>query len=630
MRTTSELLLTFLLNAGWQLALIAGFAVLGDLLLGRALVRVRHLLWVAALAISFLLPLITVLNSPRQRAVSTSAPQEIVIDQSPIAYIAQSSAPGLLERLTSPVHISEKIATGVLALYALFLLYRGARLFQAWRNTRAARRDALPLELSESVQSIVANCQKAVGVSTATILSSSSMPIPATLGVFHPLVILPDALVRGANRDELVAAIGHELVHVSRRDYLLNLIYELIFLPLSFHPAAALMKRRITQTRELRCDELVAERLLHPEVYARSLVKLAGSAMPFTRGAQTITVGIADADILEVRIMSLFKKAKLNTRRNGFLVLAAALLLAIPCVAAASFGFHFNVDPATASLTGQEPSAENQMKREKRALEEQQIKEREREDRELRERIEKETNPEIKAKLQTLLERRQQERDRAKVDMSGYTFTINGEGAQREREIEAKQKAELARLARISMDQAIQIAISQTPGKVLECSLIGEHWEAPGKLAADGQVLYHVVILGGDEANPTTTHVLVNAIDGTIFKNAKERREVGLTIAAPPAAERALLVGVLNSKALEMPSPEYPVIARSAHASGAVQVQITVDENGQVVAARAISGHPLLQAAAVKAARQASFSPSSVNGEPKKVSGVLVYNFVAQ
>ena len=72
------------------------------------------------------------------------------------------------------------------------------------------------------------------------------------------------------------------------------------------------------------------------------------------------------------------------------------------------------------------------------------------------------------------------------------------------------------------MEQAIQIATSQQPGKVLECSLNGEHWEEPGKLAKDGQVFYHVVILSGDEASPEATHVLVNAIDGTILKTEKE------------------------------------------------------------------------------------------------------------
>jgi uncharacterized membrane protein YkoI len=86
----------------------------------------------------------------------------------------------------------------------------------------------------------------------------------------------------------------------------------------------------------------------------------------------------------------------------------------------------------------------------------------------------------------------------------------------------ALMQSALVRLAKISMEQAIQIATSQQPGKVLECSLNGEHWEEPGKLAKDGQVFYHVVILSDDEANPVKTHVLVNAIDGTIFKVGKE------------------------------------------------------------------------------------------------------------
>jgi uncharacterized membrane protein YkoI len=94
-----------------------------------------------------------------------------------------------------------------------------------------------------------------------------------------------------------------------------------------------------------------------------------------------------------------------------------------------------------------------------------------------------------------------------------------------ERERRDMQQAELARLAKISMDQAIQTATAQHPGKVLECSLNGEHWEAPGKLAKDGQVFYHVVVLSGDEANPVRTHVLVNAIDGTIFRSETEENK---------------------------------------------------------------------------------------------------------
>jgi len=85
--------------------------------------------------------------------------------------------------------------------------------------------------------------------------------------------------------------------------------------------------------------------------------------------------------------------------------------------------------------------------------------------------------------------------------------------------------------------------------------------------------------------------------------------------------------GVLNGKAISLPKPAYPAIAKSAHASGTVTVQVLIDENGSVVAAHATSGHSLLQAAAVQAARDAKFSPTRLSGQPVKVSGVITYHF---
>ncbi len=87
--------------------------------------------------------------------------------------------------------------------------------------------------------------------------------------------------------------------------------------------------------------------------------------------------------------------------------------------------------------------------------------------------------------------------------------------------------------------------------------------------------------------------------------------------------------GVLNGKAISLPLPRYPPIARQAHASGTVVVQVIIDENGNVMSATPISGHPLLQTAAVGAARQAKFSPTLLSGERVKITGVIRYNFVA-
>jgi TonB family protein len=88
--------------------------------------------------------------------------------------------------------------------------------------------------------------------------------------------------------------------------------------------------------------------------------------------------------------------------------------------------------------------------------------------------------------------------------------------------------------------------------------------------------------------------------------------------------------GVLNGKAISKPEPAYPQTAKAVHASGMVTVLVTVDESGNVVEASAASGHPLLQAAAVAAARQAKFSPTLLSGRPVKVTGVLTYNFVLE
>jgi TonB family protein len=86
--------------------------------------------------------------------------------------------------------------------------------------------------------------------------------------------------------------------------------------------------------------------------------------------------------------------------------------------------------------------------------------------------------------------------------------------------------------------------------------------------------------------------------------------------------------GVLNGKATALPTPQYPPAARAVKATGAVTVQVTINEKGHVASASAVSGHPLLRAAAENAARQAVFGPQLLSGRPVRVSGVLIYNFV--
>ena len=96
----------------------------------------------------------------------------------------------------------------------------------------------------------------------------------------------------------------------------------------------------------------------------------------------------------------------------------------------------------------------------------------------------------------------------------------------------------------------------------------------------------------------------------------------------PKAVPKKISGGVLNGKATSLPKPPYPAAARAVRASGAVNVQVTINESGSVVSASAVSGHPLLRQAAEQAARGARFAPTLLSGQPVSVTGVIVYNFV--
>lgn len=86
--------------------------------------------------------------------------------------------------------------------------------------------------------------------------------------------------------------------------------------------------------------------------------------------------------------------------------------------------------------------------------------------------------------------------------------------------------------------------------------------------------------------------------------------------------------GLLNSKALSLPKPQFPEEARRVRASGKVTVAVIVDESGKVISAKATDGPLPLRAAAEAAARQATFAPTTQDGITVKVSGTLTYDFV--
>lgn len=98
----------------------------------------------------------------------------------------------------------------------------------------------------------------------------------------------------------------------------------------------------------------------------------------------------------------------------------------------------------------------------------------------------------------------------------------------------------------------------------------------------------------------------------------------------PKPIPKKVSLGVINGKASRLVTPPYPPAARAVHASGAVNVSVSIDESGNVTSANAVSGHPLLRQAAEQAARSSKFTPTILSGQAVPVTGIIVYNFVAQ
>jgi hypothetical protein len=173
-----------------------------------------------------------------------------------------------------------------------------------------------------------------------------------TLGARKPVIILPEDFCAGMDEETLVSVIGHEVAHISRRDYAINFICELVSLPISFHPLTYLIKREIERARELACDELVTEQLLAPQAYARSLVRVANATGPNTAA---LMLSILDGNILEARIMKLTQTRTQLSRRLGraFTISALfALCAGVATISNLSFDLRAYADsPVTAAST---------------------------------------------------------------------------------------------------------------------------------------------------------------------------------------------------------------------------------------------------------------------------------------
>jgi beta-lactamase regulating signal transducer with metallopeptidase domain len=123
------------------------------------------------------------------------------------------------------------------------------------------------------------------------LLISQHVQVPVMLGFLKPLILLPVAMVNNLTEEQLEAVLLHELAHIKRNDYLLNIFQSIVETILFFNPFVWLISKIIRIEREHCCDDLVIANTVQPLQYAHALVALE----QYRLTANRLTMAAADS-----------------------------------------------------------------------------------------------------------------------------------------------------------------------------------------------------------------------------------------------------------------------------------------------------------------------------------------------
>jgi beta-lactamase regulating signal transducer with metallopeptidase domain len=277
MNLATDAISSALVHSLWQSAGVA-------LLLWIALVALRHrsanaryLASCVALALMVALPVVT--------AFVLSQPAAPVTPVSPFASTAVVAPPPAGDTMAAPAPVWVDVGgrqfdwltvlkPWMLPLWLAGVLVCSLRLVLASMHTMALRRQCAPEP--GPVTAIVSKLAARMGVrrSVSVRIAQTSMT-PATFGLFRPVILLSSATVLGITPQQLEAVLAHELAHIRRHDYLVNVLQMLAETLFFYHPAVWWASRRIRVERELCCDDVAVQACGDVVCYAQALTSVA-------------------------------------------------------------------------------------------------------------------------------------------------------------------------------------------------------------------------------------------------------------------------------------------------------------------------------------------------------------------
>jgi TonB family protein len=302
-------LLTYALNALWQVPLVFAAARLAIWTAARvsrpAGPAFHHTLWTTALFVEVLLPACSARPSQILQAIF----HWLTFRRSTLPQTAHITITMGTPHPAAGFRVPPTLLATAAILYLAAITFFAIRLAIGLHQTAALRRRAQPLDLTGHARQSYHRYAQLFAVPHALIATSTEIASPITLGIRRPTLLLPAHLDTTLLNEDLDAALAHEFAHMRRRDFAKNLLYQLLSLPIAFHPFAWLTRSRMAETRELVCDAMAANAVAGRQRYARSLLRLATQFSREPRAAPTPhAIGIFDAHPFknfERRVMNL-------------------------------------------------------------------------------------------------------------------------------------------------------------------------------------------------------------------------------------------------------------------------------------------------------------------------------------
>jgi bla regulator protein BlaR1 len=160
----------------------------------------------------------------------------------------------------------------IAGLYVAGLIFNTCRLIVSRKKINAIKRS---ISTDSTVQYTVNKFAAMLNIGkTVKAGMSKLVDVPCMVGYFKPVILLPFSLATFLSQEEIEAILLHELAHIKRNDYLVNMVQQVIAILLFFNPCAQLINKIINEERENCCDDLVVKATADPIIYAKALLKL--------------------------------------------------------------------------------------------------------------------------------------------------------------------------------------------------------------------------------------------------------------------------------------------------------------------------------------------------------------------